>query len=125
MRLTVHCLSRLPESHRHHAELILQGSSLPTQGRLYLATFNDRAVALAWRRNENIDFIAVRDITRRRGIGRELLRQLKLEAKAAGLARLDCDPAQAPEGEREGLAAFLHSQGFRPREAVLSCCLYE
>ncbi|OXS13790.1 GNAT family N-acetyltransferase [Zobellella denitrificans] len=125
MRLTVHCLSRLPEQHRHHAELILQGRTPPDQAMLYLATFNDRAVALAWRREDTLEFIAVRDLTRRRGIGQELLRQVKQEAKAAGLTRLDCDPAQAPDGEREGLAAFLQGQGFRPREAVLSCCLYE
>ncbi|WP_445401932.1 acetyl-CoA sensor PanZ family protein [Zobellella sp. An-6] len=125
MRLTVHRLSRLPEQHRQHVELILQGTPLPAQAEFYLATFNDRAVALAWRRDERLDFFAVRDLTRRRGIGRELLRQITMDARAAGLTRLDCDPAQAPAGERDGLAAFLQDQGFRPREAVLSCCLYE
>jgi fumarate hydratase, class II len=58
MRLTVHCLSRLPEQHRHHAELILQGRIPPDQAMLYLATFNDRAVALAWRRENTLEFIA-------------------------------------------------------------------
>ncbi|PSJ44432.1 GNAT family N-acetyltransferase [Zobellella endophytica] len=125
MRLTVHHLSRIPEQHRHHAGLILQGTPLPEQAECYLATFNDRAVALAWRRDERLDFFAVRDLTRRRGIGRELLRQIKLDAKAAGLTRLDCDPAQAQDGERDGLAAFLQGQGFRPRDGVLSCCLYD
>ncbi|MBL1379031.1 acetyl-CoA sensor PanZ family protein [Zobellella iuensis] len=125
MRLTVSCLSQLPEQHRAHTALILQATPLPDQALFYLATFNDRAVALAWRQHERLGFIAVRDLTRRRGIGSELLRQVRQEAKAAGLTRLECDPAQAPEAEREGLTAFLQGQGFRPREGVLSCCLYE
>lgn len=123
MRLTVHCLEQLPAIHRHHADIILQGRTLPEQAVFYLATFNDKAVALAWRQQERIDFIAVRDITRRRGIGQELLRQIRQEARTAGLNRLDCNPAQAPEEQRAGLAAFLTSQGFSTQAGLLSCCL--
>ncbi|MFB9845911.1 acetyl-CoA sensor PanZ family protein [Oceanisphaera arctica] len=123
MRLTVHCLNQLPAIHRRHADIILQGRALPEQAVFYLATFNDKAVALAWRQQDRLDFIAVRDITRRRGIGRELLRQIRLEAKAAGLSRLDCNPAQAPEEQRAGLAAFLTSHGFNTQAGMLSYCL--
>ncbi|OIN04773.1 acetyl-CoA sensor PanZ family protein [Oceanisphaera psychrotolerans] len=123
MRLTIHCLDQVPALHRHHADIILQGRPLPEQAIFYLATFNDKAVALAWRQQERLEFIAVRDITRRRGIGRELLRQIMLEASAAGLSRLDCNPAQAPAEQRAGLADFLTSQGFNTRAGLLSCCL--
>lgn len=123
MRLTIHRLEQIPTQHRHHVDIILQGRALPEQADFYLATFNDRAVALAWREQERLDFIAVRDVTRRRGIGQELLRQIKSDAKTAGLSRLSCNPAQAPAAQQTELAAFLTSQGFNTQAGMLSCCL--
>lgn len=123
MRLTVHHLTQLPEQHSAHAGLILQGQPLPAGQPLLLATFNDRAVALAWHQGERIGFFAVRDLTRRRGVGSELLRQLQLHAKAQGLARLELDLAHAPAEEASGLAAFFSARGFEQRDGVLSCSL--
>lgn len=123
MRLTIHRLSQIPELHQAHVTLILEGVSLPEQVEFYLATFNDRAVALAWRQQSDLQFIAVRDITRRRGIGQELLRQIKLDAKAVGLSQLNCDLAQAPALQQAGLSAFLQTQGFNGTAAMLSCAL--
>ncbi|MGB5856288.1 MAG: acetyl-CoA sensor PanZ family protein [Oceanisphaera sp.] len=127
MRLTIHRLEQISELHRHHVNIILQGKTLPDQAYFYLATFNDKAVALAWRehspKQERLGFIAVRDITRRRGIGQELLRQIKLDAKAAGLSHLSCNPAQAPPEQQTGLADFLASQGFNTQAGMLSCYL--
>ncbi|GGB54611.1 hypothetical protein GCM10011502_29590 [Oceanisphaera marina] len=123
MRLTIHRLEHIPAVHRHHVDIILQGRALPEQAAFYLATFNDRAVALAWREQERLDFIAVRDVTRRRGIGQELLRQIKSDALTAGLTRLNCNPAQAPSAQQADLAAFLTSQGFNTQAGMLSCCL--
>ena len=123
MRLTIHRLSHIPELHQAHVALILEGATLPEQAEFYLATFNDRAVALAWCESASLQFIAVRDITRRRGIGQELLRHIKLDAKAAGLSSLNCDLAQAPALQQAGLSAFLHAQGFNGTGAMLSCAL--
>ncbi|WMC10373.1 acetyl-CoA sensor PanZ family protein [Oceanimonas pelagia] len=123
MRLTVHHLTELPERHRAHAELILQDHLLPEGQPFLLATFNDRAVALAWRQGEHIGFFAVRDLTRRRGVGSELLRRLKEDAVAAGLTRLELDLARAPAGEAAGLAAFFTARGFEQKDGVLSCSL--
>lgn len=123
MRLTIHRLNRLPEQHSPQVDIILQGRALPEQASFYLATFNDKAVALAWCQQERLDFIAVRDITRRRGIGQELLRQIKADANAAGLTQLTCEPAAAPKAHRAELAAFLASQGFSAQAGMLSCNL--
>ena len=123
MRLTIHRLEQIPTQHHHHVEIILQGRALPAQAQFYLATFNDKAVALAWRDQERLDFIAVRDITRRRGIGQELLRHIKLDAKAVGISLLNCNPTQAPESQRAGLSDFLYSQGFNTQAGMLSCVL--
>ena len=123
MRLTIHRLSQIPTRHQPQVALIVEGASLPEQAEFYLATFNDRAVALAWRDNTTLTFIAVRDITRRRGIGQELLAQIKLDAKAAGLSQLNCDPRQAQPTAQAGLSAFLQAQGFNASGAMLSCNL--
>ncbi len=123
MRLTVHHLTQLPDQHSAHAAHILQGQPLPADQPFLLATFNDRAVALAWRRHERIGFFAVRDITRRRGVGSELLRQLAEEARAEGLTRLELDLAQAPAAEVDSLVAFFSARGFAQKDGVLSCSL--
>ena len=42
---------------------------LRAQGQWHLATFNNRVVGLAVTRDEELVYLAVRDITRRRGVG--------------------------------------------------------
>ncbi|MCC4264354.1 PanM family protein [Oceanimonas baumannii] len=123
MRLTVHRLTHLPEQHHHHARHILQDRSLPADQPFLLATFNDRAVALAWRQGEQITFFAVRDITRRRGVGSELLRQLKEDAKADGCTRLELSLSSVPAEQATGLADFFTTAGFNRNKGVLSCSL--
>ncbi|WP_107852163.1 acetyl-CoA sensor PanZ family protein [Oceanimonas marisflavi] len=123
MRLTVHHLTQLPERHRAHAELILQDHILPAGQAFLLATFNDRAVALAWRQDEHIGFFAVRDITRRRGVGSELLHQLKADARANGISRLELNVAGLPAGDATALTAFFTACGFQQKGGVLSCSL--
>ncbi|WP_319782982.1 acetyl-CoA sensor PanZ family protein [Oceanisphaera sp. IT1-181] len=123
MRLTIHSVSQIPELHQPHVNLILQGRDLPEQAQFYLATFNDRAVALAWLDHTALAFIAVRDITRRRGIGQELLAHMKRDAKAQGLDLLTCNSAQAPAPQQAELVAFLQAQGFNGSTAMLSCNL--
>lgn len=125
MRLTIHNVNQIPEQHSAHVALILDGHPLPEQAEFYLATFNERAVALAWCEQQQLSFIAVRDITRRRGIGQELLRHLKQAAKAAGFTQLTCNTNQAAPAQQAGLVAFLQAQGFNERGAMLSCDLEE
>ena len=123
MRLTIHRLNHIPDLQQAYVDPILQGRALPAQVQFYLATFNEKAVALAWREQTAIAFIAVRDITRRRGVGQELLRHIKLDAKAVGISLLNCNPTQAPESQRAGLSDFLYSQGFNTQAGMLSCVL--
>ncbi|GAA3544365.1 acetyl-CoA sensor PanZ family protein [Zobellella aerophila] len=127
MRLTIHTLTQIPEQHKAHVDLILHSTpdiQLPEQACFYLATFNDKAVALAWRQDDRLGYVAVRDLTRRRGIGRELLRHIKEDAKHSGLTRLRLDPAQASPANRPGLLAFLQEQGFTGTEHLLSYSVY-
>ena len=123
MRLTIHRLNHIPDLQQAYVDPILQGRALPAQVQFYLATFNEKAVALAWREQTAIAFIAVRDITRRRGVGQELLRQIKLDAQAEGLSLLSCNTEQAANIEQAGLVAFLEAQGFNGSAPMLSCSL--
>ncbi|WP_116474881.1 GNAT family N-acetyltransferase [Zobellella maritima] len=127
MRLTIHTPPQIPEQHKAHVDLILHstpGFQLPGQACFYLATFNDKAVALAWRQDDRLAYIAVRDVTRRRGIGRELLRHIKEDAKHAGLTRLQIDTSQANAENLPALMAFLQEQGFTGTGQLLSYSVY-
>lgn len=127
MRLTIHTPTQIPEQHKAHVDLILRstpGFQLPEQARFYLATFNDKAVALAWRQEDRLAYIAVRDVTRRRGIGRELLRHIKEDVKHAGLTQLRLDTSQASAENLPTLQAFLKEQGFTGTGQLLSYAVY-
>lgn len=120
MRLTVHRLAALPAQYQHYIDLIVEDHPLPTQADFYLATFNEKAVALAWRQQEQLKFIAVRDITRRRGIGQELVRQIKQDITQKNLTSLTFCLSTAPKERQSELATFLTQQGFNLQGGVLS-----
>ena len=120
MRLTVHRITAIPAQQQHYVDLIVADHSLPSEADFYLATFNEKAVALAWRQQQQLQFIAVRDITRRRGVGKELVRQIKHDIAQKKLTSLTFCLSEAPKEQQPELAAFLTSQGFNLQEGVLS-----
>ncbi|NLJ92200.1 MAG: PanM family protein [Aeromonadales bacterium] len=120
MRLTVHRLTAIPAQQQHYVDLIVVDHSLPSEADFYLATFNEKAVALAWRQQQQLQFIAVRDITRRRGVGKELVRQIKHDIAQKKLTPLTFCLSEVPKEQQPELAAFLTSQGFNLQEGVLS-----
>ena len=120
MRLTVHRLTAIPAQQQHYVDLIVADHSLPSEADFYLATFNEKAVALAWRHHQQLQFIDVRDITRRRGVGKELVRQIKQDIAQKKLASLTFCLSEAPKEQQPELATFLTSQGFNLQGGVLS-----
>lgn len=120
MRLTVHHLTALPAQQQHYVDLIVADRPLPSKADFYLATFNEKAVALAWRQQEQLQFIAVRDITRRRGVGQELVRQIKHDIAQKNLTTLTFCLSEAPQEQQPELATFLTGQGFNLQGGVLS-----
>ena len=77
MRLTVHHSSELSPYWLDSLNKLLAADNLNHEqllhaGHWHVATFNDRIVGLAVTRDEELVYFAVRDVTRRRGIGHDL-----------------------------------------------------
>jgi len=121
MRLTIYAEPELSaqlktDLHKIYQQQPLVAENLCRQqasGRLFAACFNERYIAAASvveRGEENwLEHLCVRDLTRRRGVGKHLLQQL-LEHTPARPLKVDLQ--HYPEAEREGLRAFFRQQGF-------------
>lgn len=84
---------------------------LKQQGTVHLAVFNDGVVGISVTKDNNIVYLKVRDITRRRGVGRYLLEE------TCRFIFADFDTASInttifPANEQDGLIYFLETQGF-------------
>lgn len=128
MRLTIHHSSQLAADWQDSlAKLIapddLDAADLKAQGQWHLATFNNRVVGLAVTRDGELVYLAVRDITRRRGVGRYLLSQTLAWLRAQGIGQARLDLATVRAEEQPGLIAFLVQAGFEQQGAILSCTL--
>lgn len=117
MRLTVHHSHEIAPQWLQSLETLLAASHLTVDqalllGDWHLATFNERVVGIAITRHEQLCFIAVRDITRRRGVGCYLLQQTLGWQQNHHLHQSWMDSASVPAEARDGLDAFLTKQGF-------------
>jgi GNAT superfamily N-acetyltransferase len=122
MRLTVHhshdvlpiwqeSLNKLLQSHK------LTISDAHALGEWHLATFNDRAVGLAITQGSALRYFAVRDLTRRRGIGRYLLADTLHWLITEGQSQVKINVSSVDEIEQAGLQAFLRQAGFQAKDA--------
>lgn len=93
-------------------------------GALHLALQGEEAVAMAVTGDLPeidallIDYIAVRGISRSRGIGREMMRRLEDDARARGLRGIVVEIEAEPSAENERRRAFWSSLGFASTEYV-------
>ncbi len=86
-------------------------ADLKKLGDVHIAVFNDGVVGISVSHKQQIVYLKVRDITRRRGVGKYLL-----EETIAFMSE-DCDEAildinDFPLAEHDGLIYFLEMQGF-------------
>lgn len=128
MRLTIHHSSQLAADWQASlAKLIAPDqwelARLQALGQWHLATFNNRVVGLAVTRDGELVYLAVRDITRRRGVGRYLLSQTLDWLRAQGISQARLDLAGVRVEEQPGLTAFLLQAGFEQQGALLSRAL--
>lgn len=117
MRLTVHHSHEIAPQWLQSLETLLAASHLTVDqalllGDWHLATFNERVVGIAITRHDQLCFIAVRDITRRRGIGCYLVQQTLDWQREQQQSPSWIDTMAVPAEERGGLEAFLAAQGF-------------
>lgn len=117
MRLTVHHSHEVLPLWQESLNKLLQANQLTieaaqTLGDWHLATFNDRVVGLAISEGDNLRYFAVRDLTRRRGIGRYLLADTIRWLIEQGQQQVIMDLGKVDAREQAGLQAFLRQAGF-------------
>jgi len=121
MRLTIYSEPELTaqlktDLHKIYQQQPLLAENLSQQkakGRLFVACFNERFIAAASvmaREGETwLEHLCVRDLTRRRGVGQHLVKQI-LEHTPTRPLKVALQ--HYPEAEREGLKGFLQQLGF-------------
>ncbi len=117
MRLTVHHSHDILPIWQDSLSKLLQANHLTvekaqTLGDWHLATFNDRVVGLAITQGETLCYFAVRDLTRRRGIGRYLLADTIRWLIKQQQQQVSIDLSNVDAAEQDGLQAFLRQAGF-------------
>lgn len=92
-----------------------QPDNLQQQG-WFVATFNDRHIAALFYDGEALQQLAVRQETRRRGVGRYLLEQALKALAADGVATVVVRKEDYPATSEPVLAAFLQAMAFDDTE---------
>lgn len=107
-------LNNLPE--QSLLEPALTAELAQTSSRLYVTMFNDRhigavkvTVSLA---QATLSKLCVRDITRRRGVGKNLLKQIETLLLIEGIKQIQYDLKEVPEEGRLATQAFFSDSGY-------------
>lgn len=120
MRLTIFH-NQEPEALWNHSlkKLItpLSFKDLKAMGDVHIAVFNDGVVGLAVTHDNEIVFLKVRDITRRRGVGKYLIEETCHFVEEEGFQKTIINTARFPQEEIDGIIYFLEMQGFQKDEA--------
>ena len=94
------------------AELITQSTS-----RLYMTMFNERHIgAVKVQINATqatLSQLTIRDLTRRRGVGKNLLKQLEKSLTAEGMTDIEYNLKEVAEVELLATQAFLSDSGYQ------------
>ena len=117
MRLTVHHSAELLPYWLDSLNKLLSADALNRDtllhaGQWHVATFNDRVVGLAVTQDEEIIYFAVRDATRRRGVGQYLLSETLSWMQSQGCSQAMLSTHAARPEEHHALSAFLLHNGF-------------
>ncbi|WP_406043375.1 acetyl-CoA sensor PanZ family protein [Succinimonas sp.] len=115
MRLTVfhnHAPEALWEKSLNKLITPLAYQELKKMGDVHLAVFNDGVVGISVSKNDNIVYLKVRDITRRRGVGKYLIEETCAYIIESGFDAVSFDIKSVPVNEQDGMIYFLEMQGF-------------
>ena len=86
-------------------------SEIQKLGHVHLAVFNDGVVGISVTNENRIVYLKVRDITRRRGVGRYLLEETN-RFVLNEYDNVSIDTCIFPQEEQDGLTYFLETQGY-------------
>ncbi len=117
MRLTVHHSQSVLPIWQNSLEKLLATHQITIQdaqalGDWHLASFNERVVGLAITKDNKITYFSVRDITRRRGIGRYLMAETIRSLIEQQVTEIVIETSAVKADEFDGLNAFLTQAGF-------------
>lgn len=117
MRLTVHHSADILPYWLDSLNKLLAPDNLDREkllhaGQWHLATFNERVVGIAITQGDEIRYFAVRDATRRRGIGQYLLQETLHWMRNQGCRQALISTHAARPQEQPALSAFLLHFGF-------------
>ena len=116
MRLTVfHNEDPHPLWEHSLNKLITPYKDLKKQGDVHTAVFNDGVVGISVSKENQIIYLKVRDITRRRGVGKYLIEET-LKAILEDYDKVEINTDRFPVNEIDGLIYFLTMQGFQKDE---------
>jgi len=68
----------------------------------------------------HLALLCVRDVTRRRGVGKNLLREVENSLKEQGVTKAQLPLAAITESEQQGLILFMQACGYQLNEKILS-----
>ena len=101
------------------AELITQ-----TTSRLYMTMFNERHIgAVNVQLNATLATLSqltIRDLTRRRGIGKNLLKQIEKSLREEGIKDIEYDLKEVAEEQWLATQAFLSDSGYQLNNNIAS-----
>lgn len=94
------------------------------QAQLYVTLFNERhlgAVQVETNGNQaQLGLLAVREITRRRGVGKNLLNEVEKQLKHISVQDVTMQLDKIPEPEKNGLILFMQACGYQLNSGILS-----
>ncbi len=110
-----------PEQLTHES---LQALIENEQAQFYVTLFNERHLgALQVQITEHqalLSLLSVRDLTRRRGIAKNLLREVEKQLKSELVTMLKMSLNDIPEEEKEGLTLFMQAAGYQLAEGIFT-----
>ncbi|MCW8996522.1 MAG: aspartate 1-decarboxylase autocleavage activator PanM [Psychromonas sp.] len=91
---------------------------------LYVTMFNERhlgAVQVTVIEDQAVlRFLTVRDLTRRKGIAKNLLREVEKQLKAEAVSTVKMALQEIQEEEKEGLTLFMQACGYQLNDGIFS-----
>ncbi|WP_019615465.1 aspartate 1-decarboxylase autocleavage activator PanM [Psychromonas ossibalaenae] len=94
------------------------------QTQFYVTLFNERHLgALQIQVTEHqaqLSLLSVRDLTRRRGIAKNLLREVEKQLKSEQVSMISMSLKEIPEAEKQGLTLFMQAVGYQLSDSVFT-----
>ena len=111
-QLTTESLQALIEN--EHAQLYVTMFNERHLGALQVAVIEDQA---------QLSLLTVRDLTRRRGVASNLLKEVEKQLRTQGVKQVKMELTEIKEGEKAGLTLFMQACGYQLKGDTFSKAL--